>query len=217
MSAQTLATADFLVASQPPSLAQDEIHVWFFPQWENGPAATQSPQLRSLLAAYLDGAASELRIERGPYGKPYLVDADLQFNLSHSGGALLLGVSRGHRLGVDLESARRRTRSVSALAQRWFSAAEALALERFPPPQRQIQFLRLWTAKEALVKARGNGIGAGLHLAAFDNVDGAWICADPAWQVMPLAPSADWLAALAWRGSVSRVHAFVAPGIAPPA
>lgn len=210
-----LDAADFRSAAAPPPLAAGEMHLWFFPQWENVPSAAQSPRIRGMLARYLGRSAADLHFARDAHGKPYVDDADLSFNLSHSAAALLLGVGRHCRLGVDLEHAQRKTRSVTELAQRWFSAGEARALAAFPEAQQQYQFLRLWTAKEALVKAQGLGVGEGLRAATFLPSADFWICADHAWQVLPLTPGPGWIGALAWTGSVSRVSAFVAPAIAP--
>lgn len=217
MSSQPLASADFVAATPPQPLADHEIHLWFFPQWETVANAAQSPTVRGLLATYLDCPASAVRIVHGAHGKPCIVDVPLEFNLSHGGSALLLGVSRRHALGVDLEPARRKIRPATKLARRWFAPAEAAALEALPADRQQDAFLRLWTAKEALVKAQGAGIGAGLHQAVFHPAADGWICAVPGWHMLALTPDAAHIGALAWRNPVSRVRAFVAPGIAPPA
>jgi 4'-phosphopantetheinyl transferase len=212
---RALVAMEFAVATPPQPLAIDEIHLWFFPQWETTSTAAESPAVRGLLAAYLDRRMADVRIEHGAYGKPQIADAALEFNLSHSGGALLLGLSRDRAVGVDLETAQRKTRPVAELARRWFAPAETAALEVLPADRQQAAFLRLWTAKEALVKAQGSGIGAGLHQAVFDPAADGWVCIDPVWRVLPLTPSPAHIGALAWRDPVSRVRAFVAPAIAP--
>jgi 4'-phosphopantetheinyl transferase len=206
------AAVDFAPASPPQPLAGDEIHLWFFPQWERTPDAAASAPVRTLLAAYLGRPVESVRIERGEHGKPKLVDAELEFNLSHTGPALLLGLSRRVGLGVDLEAAQRKTRPVAELAGRFFAPAEAEALAMLPDGLRQNAFLRLWCAKEAALKAHGGGIGFGLDRVEFIIDDAGEIAPAPGHTgaVLPLVPAPGYLGALAWGGPVSRVRAFVA-------
>src|SRR5438445_13633289 len=96
-----LTAANFAPAAAPPVLGDEEIHLWFFPHWQKLRVATDAPTVRALLGAYLGTAPDQLRIERGAYGKPELGDAALQFNLAHTGNALLLALSRGIAVGVD--------------------------------------------------------------------------------------------------------------------
>ncbi|MBS0571425.1 MAG: 4'-phosphopantetheinyl transferase superfamily protein [Proteobacteria bacterium] len=170
--------------------------------------------MRALLAAYLDCPVTTVRIERGEHGKPRLAGVELEFNLSHARDALLLGVSRTIGLGVDLEVARRRTRPAIELARRFFTRAEAQALARVPQARQQDAFLRLWCAKEAVLKAHGRGIGHGLDRFEFvvDDAGAVTPAATNGWQVVPLAPAPAYLGALAHGEPVARLRAFVARG-----
>ena len=215
-----LVAEDFLPLRPPQALADAEIHLWFFPQWEQTGAAAESSELRVLLAGYLGAATTDLRIERGEHGKPRLAGPRvLEFNLSHSGRALLVGVSRSRPLGVDLEASRQ-NRPVLDLARRYFDPAEAAALAALPEGQRQCAFLRLWSCKEAVLKAHGRGIGYGLNRIAFEldssgqavrlRADAFGNSPSP-WQVVRLAPSALHVGALAWNGPACAIRAFVIP------
>lgn len=203
--------ARFTPALPPQPLAHEEIHLWFFPQWEKTSDAARSAPVRGLLAAYLDRPVDTVRIERGEHGKPRLTGGELEFNLAHTGAALLLGISHDVVLGVDLENAQRRTRSIE-LARRFFTPAETAALESLPDELRQATFLRLWCAKEAALKAQGRGIGFGLDRVEFaiDATGAVAPVAGNPWQVVALAPSTEYVGALAHAGLVSRVCAFVA-------
>ncbi len=213
---------DFHPAVPPQPLADDEIHLWFFPQWPALPAAESAP-LRRVLAGYLGRPAEVLRLARARGGKPALVDAPLEFSLAHSRGALLLGLSRGQPLGVDLELPHR-ARPVLELARRWFAPAEARALARLPEARRPQGFLAMWSLKEAVLKAEGTGLGGGLARVAV-TLDAAGVPiaagvtdADPAtaWRCVYLAPpAAGAVGALAWRGAERSVRAFLAPSIPP--
>jgi 4'-phosphopantetheinyl transferase len=93
--------------------------------------------LRALLGRYLDCDPRTLRFVPGPHGKPALHreqgqwTTDLRFNLSHSGEILLLAVTAGREVGVDVECAR---------------------------PRHTPELLRAWTLREAAVKCLGTGL-----------------------------------------------------------
>ncbi|HEY8012135.1 MAG TPA: 4'-phosphopantetheinyl transferase superfamily protein [Rudaea sp.] len=220
---RTLAAADFVPREPPAALADGEIHLWFFPQCGITGATGRNAQhcLRELLASYLHIDARDLPIQRDTHGKPFLAGladgATLQFNLAHSGKALLVGVSRNQVLGVDLETGQR-TRPWLALAQRYFAGAEAAALIALPPALQASAFLDLWSCKEAVLKALGRGIAFGLHRLSFAlDTDGAVThlaqiddeAGTPAqWHVLRLRPESGTCGALAWHGPARSVRAF---------
>jgi 4'-phosphopantetheinyl transferase len=210
----------FAATSDPPRLADDEIHLWFFPQWKkNDGGTTNSPLVRNLLARYLDAPADSFQIEHTASGKPFLVGGRLQFNVSHSGSALLLGVSRDQPLGVDIETSGRPRRAIE-LAERFFAASETAALRAMPPALVQRAFLNLWSCKEAILKAHGTGISFGLHRVVFELNGAGEVCRlaqiDPdagaagQWHWLRLAPLPECSGALAWRGVHQHVRAFTA-------
>ena len=103
----------------------------------------------------------------------------LRFSLSHTNKLLALAVTSApastkkassvrfpldacHEVGVDCEDERRRTSgSADRLAKRWLSADEHAFLESVEDDEtRASRFMRLWTLKEAYVKALGTGIAA---------------------------------------------------------
>lgn len=119
--------------------------------------------LRCVLGRTLGCEPESLEFERGVHGKPQLsyqcpASAPLAFNLSHSGGQAVVAVHAGAAaIGVDIES-HRPGRRFDALAQRYFSAAEVVALRALPYEARRERFYDLWTLKEAYLKARGTGL-----------------------------------------------------------
>ena len=123
--------------------------------------------VRSLLGAYVQQAPASLQFTRSPYGKPELVqpaatpEQTLKFNLSHTRGLLVLAVTAADEIGVDVESITREA-EILALAERYFAASEVAMLRAADPLQLQELFFRLWTLKEAYVKARGLGLQLGL-------------------------------------------------------
>jgi 4'-phosphopantetheinyl transferase len=133
-------------------------------------------QLRALLASRLGIAPQAVRYERGEHGKPRLPGTPLHFNLSHSGGYGLIGV-HDRELGVDIEAERPHLNALG-LAGRYFNAAETAWLRGLADHERPRGFSRLWTCKEAWMKADGRGLALPLrwlevHLAAAPGADSA--------------------------------------------
>jgi 4'-phosphopantetheinyl transferase len=120
--------------------------------------------VRSVLAERSGLEPLALRFSTGPHGKPLLAlnEGALHFNLSHSGELALIAVSASVEVGVDVEHIRP-IHDVSRLAERFFTAAEASALAALPEADRNTAFFRMWTRKEALLKATGQGIANGLQ------------------------------------------------------
>lgn len=110
---------------------------------------------RRILADYLETDPNTLEFNRNENGKPFLKGSDLQFNVSHSHDRLLIAVTTGRLIGVDIEF-RRTGVQMDSIAERWFSPAELTFFQGSENPQRV--FFELWSKKEAYVKALGLGI-----------------------------------------------------------
>lgn len=177
------------------------------------------PLVRAWLATLPDAPAGDVAIRRDARGRPTLAacaaadgGADLQrgrfdLNWSHSGEGLLVALATDARVGVDLELLRPRPRAL-LLARRFFTAGEADALAAWPAATREAAFVRLWCAKEALLKASGHGLSFGLHRLGFaGGADGNWVLVecDPGlgavadWRLHAFAPAPGYLATVAWR------------------
>jgi phosphopantetheinyl transferase len=108
-----------------------------------------------VLGAVLGVPADTLRFEVEPGGKPHLVEpSGVDFNVSHTAGAVGVAVIPGLAVGIDLERvrplpARRRLRRAFSAAE-WAAIGAARDLDR--------ELLLTWTRKEALLKALGLGL-----------------------------------------------------------
>jgi 4'-phosphopantetheinyl transferase len=125
-------------------------------------------RLRKLLAAVLGEDPAALEIATGGRGKPELAGRHagrLHFNVSHSRGACLVAVSRRHPVGVDLElrAADHTGRWAEQMAGAILAAEELDRHRRLPEGARPAALLEAWVAKEAVLKAEGTGIGAGVR------------------------------------------------------
>lgn len=114
--------------------------------------------LRQILSEYLHLPPAQLQFAYSPRGKPSLLNPStpLCFNLSHSQGLALVAFALDREVGVDLEG----DRPIEALqlAKRFFSPQEYTALSNLPPHRQQTTFFKLWTCKEAYLKATGTGL-----------------------------------------------------------
>lgn len=119
-------------------------------------------------------APQTIQFAEGQYGKPQVVlpsAAKQPFNIAHTDGLVLCGIANQHveLVGVDVESIHRRTST--DLAERYFSAPEVKFLRSQPAEQQKYFFLRIWTLKEAFIKAIGTGLHTPLADFAFDDID----------------------------------------------
>ncbi len=138
--------------------------------------------LRFLLGAATGLAAEAVAFEEGPFGKPYLSGINgPHFNVSHSGAFALIGLSESRPIGVDIELMRRSGDELN-VARRFFSAAEFRALQSQETETMLSAFFKIWTCKEAVLKARGVGISEHLkHFSVELTPDGFAIHPDPKW------------------------------------
>jgi 4'-phosphopantetheinyl transferase len=114
--------------------------------------------MRRILGACMEKDPATIEFRYEPRGKPYMTGrSPLQFSLSHSGRLALLAVARSARVGIDLERIRFLD-DPGALANRHFSRREVSVWRSLPERDRLAGFHRLWTQKEAFVKATGDGL-----------------------------------------------------------
>jgi 4'-phosphopantetheinyl transferase len=127
---------------------------------------------------------------RDAQGRPRVGSGDL--SIAHAGRVWLLAASR-ERVGVDIEPLRERGNALE-LARAHFPAAEADWLARLAPDRRSRAFLRLWCAREAVLKAMGRGLAGGFDAVEF-GIDARRIRA-AGWRVIEFVPARGYLGAL---------------------
>lgn len=130
-------------------------------------AATRAA-LRDVLGAALVIAPKDIAIVVDESGRPSLDPAhrtSLDFNVSHAGDHALIAWAATGRVGVDIESCNCTT-DWRALTREVCAVAEAAYLDGLPLAARADAFMRVWSAKEALLKALGIGIVGGLRAFA---------------------------------------------------
>ena len=155
--------------------------------------------LRVAIASHLGSSPADVEVAQrcptcGSLGHgPLHVGGGLSVSLSAAGDIALVAVSTG-AVGVDVE------RASSDLdlegAERTALAATELAALPTGLTERTAAFLRLWTAKEAVLKAGGTGLAADPRAVAIDG-DAGIDAAGTRWHVQRIEVSAGYLAAVA--------------------
>ena len=124
--------------------------------------------IRSLLGTVIDCPPSALTITADARGKPFIVQPTTRwkFNLSHSHGLITLVLAYDAAVGVDIEYHHRSIEALQ-LARHFFHSREIQQLESLPANEQQQHFFKLWTLKEAYVKAIGKGLSHRLDKFSF--------------------------------------------------
>ena len=116
--------------------------------------------LRAVLCEKLACENERLAFDATGHGKPFaLVDgapASISFNVSHSGAHGLIACAPAGRLGVDIE-VRTDRQDIDLLSEAVFGPTEQAELASTGGYAKTHLFFRLWTIKEALMKAHGAG------------------------------------------------------------
>jgi 4'-phosphopantetheinyl transferase len=155
---------DASATSAPLSLlADDEVRRYerFKPEAVKRRFALARGGMRVILGRYLSSTPGSLEFRYGEQGKPSLAPeqnpAKLRFNLTHSHDLAILAVASDREVGVDVEHLRDNI-EFEMLAARYFSPLEAEPLASLEGNELKRQFFRIWTAKEAYIKAIGQGL-----------------------------------------------------------
>ncbi|MFM1800735.1 MAG: hypothetical protein RJA81_87 [Planctomycetota bacterium] len=129
---------------------------------------------RQLLSrVYPEIQPSEWKFESDSHGKPFIqnvLTSPLHFNITHTQGLVAVVISRRGPVGIDAESIDRPIDHLG-LASRFFSKREFDTLESVSETDRAELFYRIWTLKEAYVKAIGKGLAYGLDTFWFEPQD----------------------------------------------
>jgi 4'-phosphopantetheinyl transferase len=189
--------------------------------------------LRTILSRYLQAEPAALEFSYGPNGKPSLAERrlasqntemlshshDLQFNFAHSENLALLAVTNLAEIGVDVERIVPLP-NIESLVARFFSSRECVEFKGLSEPQKLGAFFNLWTRKEALLKATGEGIAQSLNTVEVTFLPGQPVRllslpkGPPAasnWSLVDLTPGSGFAAALALPAKAGRVQCWLWP------
>ena len=172
--------------------------------------------LRDVLARYLGVSANRIEFGKDGHGKPRLAAEfaarDLRFNLSHCRRLALVAVAWHREVGVDVEAIAADADDVQ-LAARRFAPREIAALRALPPAERQAAFFRIWTRKEAYLKAVGQGVSIPLDSVdttpdIIEPSDSATPQRPPRWSLHSFEVGHDCAAAVSIQGVAAHIRRF---------
>jgi 4'-phosphopantetheinyl transferase len=125
--------------------------------------------LRWFLSNESDCDPRQVDIRTHADGKPYLAGgkggASIHFSISHSDAVAAFAFSRTGSIGIDIEKIRDVPEMIE-IAERNFTTREKREIFSCPESLRSTVFARIWTRKEAVLKAQGQGL-----LIPLDSVD----------------------------------------------
>ena len=113
--------------------------------------------LRKLLSSYLLISPEDISFSYGPFGKPYLSNKAIHFNMSHSQDRAIYVFSLKKTVGIDIEYIKP-TLSIEDLPLAVLSKQEQEKIAELPLHEQKIAFYKKWTQKEAYLKAIGTGL-----------------------------------------------------------
>ena len=184
--------------------------------------------VRIVLSRYARVAPADWVFQASRYGRPQICDAasiaaTLSFNVSHTHGLILLAVTAGEAIGVDVENCDGQRRLPQS-PEYFLAEQEASALRAVPLAARNRRFLEYWTLKEAYVKARGIGLSLGVDRFHFSFTDETRVILwtheqledDPSrWRFWQFRPTPEHCAALCVERSTSQMPQLTATEIVP--
>jgi len=164
---------------------------------------------RVVLSRYAPISPEDWRFCTNRHGRPCVANENgraigLSFNITHTNGLIMCGVTKGGALGIDAEYVPV-SRGHVDIANRFFMADEAAQIRGLPQDRQRQRFLEYWTLKECYVKALGTGLSMPLDRFGFrfpreceiEFVSNSGAEVDPSrWRFWQFHPAADYLAAV---------------------
>lgn len=102
-------------------------------------------------------------------GKPFAVNAEIRFNVSHSGKMVVCAIS-DKEIGIDIE----KIRTVNHRAAERFATESEIDYINSEADG----FFKIWTLKEAYFKCIGTGLGADIKSVSFNISENEIICSE---------------------------------------
>ena len=120
--------------------------------------------LREILAGYINISPETISFRYNDFGKPFLANycSRLYFNSSRSASVALYIFSGVYEVGIDIEKVRYMN-SLNDIVLQFFSDEEITYFKKLSSQEFTREFYKLWTKKEAFVKAIGMGLSFPLN------------------------------------------------------
>ena len=114
--------------------------------------------VRKILGHYLSQSPEKIDLACTDRGRPYFPgDETMRFSITHARDLVAVALTARARVGIDIEYMERKLH-LKELAERILSAEDFREFEALPEEEKVAAFFRVWTRKEAYLKATGEGI-----------------------------------------------------------
>lgn len=171
----------------------------------------------AILARYFGAEAARAALHRTQAGRPLLIAPvdGIAVSFSRSDERAAMAVAGGRSLGVDIEIVKEKA-DLPLVAREQFSLKEQAEIAALGDALRLEGFYRAWTAREALVKATGEGLSAELQRLRVSAdprrpaklVAGFGLYRPGRWRLAAFAFDEKTLGCLALDRSIRRLNAF---------
>lgn len=121
--------------------------------------------LRIFIAEYLNINPKNTEFKYNEFGKPFIENSDIEFNISHSGDIIIFAFTLNNKIGVDIEFMKDKVK-FKEIIHRFFSENEIKEFLTVEEEKQKEAFFNGWSRKEAYIKAVGKGLG--IPLNSFD-------------------------------------------------
>lgn len=127
--------------------------------------------VRTVLSKYAPLEPLEWTFSSNRYGKPKISNIHslaqkISFNISHTDGLIMVGVTLDNAIGVDTENTQKIKAPKEGL-ESILAPQEIQSLSQLPSADYPSAFFTYWTLKEAYIKARGEGLSLPLQNIRF--------------------------------------------------
>ena len=102
--------------------------------------------------------ALPITLDSLPEGKPYIPEYEIFCSISHSGNSVVVAFSTYSEIGIDIE--KHRERKFEKLVKNYFHPKEFKEFKALQESDKLGWFYAHWTQKEAMAKAKGEGINS---------------------------------------------------------
>lgn len=124
--------------------------------------------MRKILSQYLGNTPSSIKFSYNPYGKPYIKNNKIEFNISNSNEYAVLAIGSDTPTGIDIEHENIEL-DLNNMALAILSKNEYQQFLSFKSTVLQEKaFYRAWTCKEAFTKCLGLGFSFDVRCCQFN-------------------------------------------------
>lgn len=110
---------------------------------------------RKAVSALLNVDEKDIHFSRDENGKPFVLNHDVEFSISHSGEVVVCAVDKA-KIGIDVEMIRPINLRVTKIA--CTENEKEFVFSADSEEEKKERFFKIWTAKEAYFKWLGTGI-----------------------------------------------------------